>query len=435
MLTREENELVTRVGPGTPMGDVFRRYWQPFLRSVDIPEVDGPPVRVELLGEKLVAFRDSSGKVGLVDEFCPHRLASMFYGINGDGGLLCIYHGWKFDREGRCTEMPSDEPDSRFKDKVRITSYPVVEAGGMLWCYMGPPEKQPGFPPFMYNLLPPEHTAVAKVPIYCNWLQSAEGNIDSTHLGTLHATYADRIPMDVETDQPGYPSPRFSLYVRASYRYAQVNVQDTDYGFRLIAVRPTDKGNQHLRINCHILPHITFIAAQRGQGTFHMTVPVNDEMSVRFSGGFNADRPLTEAERQAILFNNVDTVGERRQRAENDYLIDRRAQKTSMYAGGIWPIAAQDFPVTESMGGGAIVDRTKEHLYAADAAIIRLRQQLIALARNLREGIEPPDISKMPLDKIRSEEIIIGPDEDPYRVAAHAGERAGRGERLITAKR
>ncbi|MFN0072799.1 MAG: Rieske 2Fe-2S domain-containing protein [Chloroflexota bacterium] len=433
MLTREENELVTQTDRGTPMGELFRRYWQPFLLSQELPEPDGAPIRVGLLGEKLITFRDSDGRVGLIQENCPHRGASLFYGLNQNCGVTCVYHGFKFNAEGKCIDTPSDAPGNDFRERVRMRAYPVIESAGLCWAYMGPPEKRPAPPGFIFNHLPPEHVVAARVPIYCNWLQSVEGNIDSTHLGTLHTYYQDLNPIGIETDKPGYCSPQYSLYIRAKYRYAQIDVQDTDYGFRLIAVRPTDKGNQHVRINCHVLPEHTFIAAQGRAGSLLNAVPVDDHNCFRVHIQYNEDRPFTADERIAFqeraMLMDPANPSLRLKREENHYMIDRQAQKRTFYA-GIWPIPEQDYAMTESMG--KIFDRTNEQLYPADAAIIRLRQQLITAARNLQNGIEPPGLSNnIPWGKIRSEEIIIGPNDDPWQVANDAGEAAARGEKLI----
>lgn len=433
MLSKEDNELVCRTDPGTSMGALFRRYWHPFLLSQELPEPDGAPVKVGLLGEKLVAFRDSDGRVGLLQENCPHRGASLYFAISQDCGLTCIYHGFRFNVEGKCIDAPSDSPDSDFQDRVRMRAYPVVESAGVLWTYMGPREKQPPAPSFIFNELPPEHVVASRVPIYCNWLQSVEGNIDSTHLGTLHTYYQDRTPVDVETDKPGYPSPRYSLYIRAKYRYARIDVQDTTYGFRLIAVRPTDMGNQHVRINCHILPELTFIASAGRAGGVLNAVPIDDYNCMRFAIQYNQDRAFTADERVAMQARSMvmdpHNPKLRLKRADNDYMLDRAAQRTKHFA-GIWPIPEQDYAVTESMG--RIYDRTQEQLYHADAAIIRLRQQLISAARNLEQGIEPPGLDpSFEFNRIRSEEIIIGPDDDPWLVAADAGENTRRGERLL----
>src|SRR3984885_7027362 len=171
MLSKEDNERLVRVGAGTPTGDLMRRYWLPALTAEELPERDGAPVRVRLLGEDLVAFRDSSGRVGLVDAFCPHRRAPMFFGRNEECGLRCVYHGWKFDADGTCVDMPSEPPDSLFKTKVTITAYPTWEGGGIVWTYMGPPEHQPPHPDYELVRTPATHRYTSKTYEECNWLQ------------------------------------------------------------------------------------------------------------------------------------------------------------------------------------------------------------------------------------------------------------------------
>ncbi|MQG76364.1 MAG: Rieske 2Fe-2S domain-containing protein [SAR202 cluster bacterium] len=434
MLSTEENELICRVGPGTPMGDLMRRYWHPFLLVDELLDADGPPVRVRLLGEDLIAFRNTNGEVGLLDERCPHRGASLFFAINQECGMMCIYHGWKFDVNGDCVDMPSDLPGSTFKEKVHARAYPCIESAGVIWTYMGPSEKRPPAPNFIFNNLPEENVLARRVPIYCNYLQSLEGNIDSTHLGTLHVNYADKVPADLDTDLPGYCSQRFSRYTLAKYRYAKVDIQDTDYGFRLIAARPTDSGNQHIRINCHVLPYTSFIAGQqRGQQSVLIHVPADDENCFRISINFRPNQPFSGAERRERRYadsSNLEDDGKtRRNRKVNDWNINRYDQKHTILA-GIWPFGDQDYAVTESMG--PILDRTKEHLYGGDAAIIRVRQMLATAARNLQEGIEPPATNgDVPYAQIQGEEIIIGPDDDAWLIAANAGETAKRGERLL----
>ena len=432
MLTREDNELICRTGPGTPMGRVLRRYWHPCLLSADLPTNDGPPVQVKILGEDLVAFRDSEGRVGLIGERCPHRGASLYYGLNGGGRLMCIYHGWKFDADGNCVDMPSDMPGSRFLEKVHTTAYPVVETAGMVWTYMGPRDLQPPPPDFLFNRLPPDQVVAAKSPVYCNYLQSIEGNIDSSHLGTLHRRHADFTLEPDETDRPGVPSAHQRSYLLAHYRFAEINVQDTAYGFRLIGMRPTDAGHRHLRITSHVFPVCSMIASPGvASGTFFI-VPTDDENCMRFFVRCNPDRAITDDERASTYAENtiMDPADPRRRlkRADNEYLIDRAVQRTTLVS-GIWPNPEQDYAVTESMG--RIVDRTREHLYSADGAIIRLRQLMIRAAKGLDEGIDLPALDPgIPYHLIRSEEVIVREDDDPWLAGADAGETARPGERL-----
>src|SRR5487761_1247257 len=190
MLTREENELLTGIGPGTPMGGMLRRYWLPACLSSEIAEPDSDPVRVRLLGEDLVAFRDSEGRIGLVSEYCTHRGASLFFGRNEEGGLRCLYHGWKYDVEGRILDTPCEPADSTFKERLRQPTYPVHEAGDMVWAYMGPPEKLPAFPNFEWTLVPPANRSIAKMRADCNYIQSLEGTLDYAHAMILHSGWA-----------------------------------------------------------------------------------------------------------------------------------------------------------------------------------------------------------------------------------------------------
>jgi phenylpropionate dioxygenase-like ring-hydroxylating dioxygenase large terminal subunit len=186
MTTREQNDVLCLTGPGTPMGDLFRRYWIPALLASEIPEPDCPPVRVKLMSERLLAFRDSDGKVGLIDEFCAHRGVSLWFGRNEEGGLRCPYHGWKYDVTGQCTEVPSEPVESGYCSKIKLKSYPCVELGDVIWAYMGPPELQPPLPGFEWARVPAAHRFVSKRTQECNWLQAMEGGIDSVHVSFLH---------------------------------------------------------------------------------------------------------------------------------------------------------------------------------------------------------------------------------------------------------
>ncbi len=424
MLSEKENEFLTRTGPGTPMGELFRRYWLPFHLRDEAPEADDAPLRVRLLSEDLLLWRDTEGRLGLIQERCPHRGTSLFYGVNDQNGLRCCYHGWKFDVAGNCTDMPSDAPGSTFKERVRARAYPVLESGGALWAYMGPAEKRPPEPRFSMNVLPSECVATFRFETYCNYLQSMEGDIDTTHISTLHLRYEnEKEPPDDGTDRPGYPSRALAGYISASRKYARVEVQDTDYGLRLIAVRTTPRGNQFLRINCQVIPFMTFIASQRGDGICYTSVPIDDHSCMRIGFTIHRHKPFTPEEREGLKQERMHFEADGRtrlMRSDNDYLIDRAAQKT-ITPSGIIPTREQDAAATESMG--PVMDRTQEHLYHADAAIIRYRQLLMNAARNLQEGEEPASLDPgIPFERIRSEEIIIGPEEDPFQVACDAGE-------------
>src|SRR5213592_676816 len=186
MLTHEMNEFLTHTGPGTPMGELFRRYWIPALLDSELPERDCPPVRVKLLGEKLVAFRDSEGRIGVIDEFCAHRGVSLWFGRNEECGLRCAYHGWKYDVNGQCVDLPSEPEESHIRQRIKLKSYPCVELGGVIWTYMGPPEEKPPLPNFEWVHLPPSHRVTTKRWQESNYLQAIEGGIDSSHVSFLH---------------------------------------------------------------------------------------------------------------------------------------------------------------------------------------------------------------------------------------------------------
>ena len=231
MLTAAENERVTRVGPGTPMGNVMRRYWQPAALSSELPENDGAPLRVRLLGEDLIAFRDSAGKVGLVDAFCPHRRAPMFFGRNEECGLRCVYHGWKFDRSGACVDMPSEPPDSLFKTKVTIAAYPAWEGGGIVWTYMGPPGTAPAPPDYEWMRAPATHAMVSKTFEHCNWLQAMEGGLDTAHSTFLHNNrLGDNTVLRTRDGAP------------------RIEVEKNEYGYRYASLRNLGADGAYVRI-------------------------------------------------------------------------------------------------------------------------------------------------------------------------------------------
>jgi phthalate 4,5-dioxygenase len=193
--SRDDNKLLTEVGPGTPMGDLMRRYWFPALRADELPAPDCPPVRVKLLGEPLVAFRDSEDRIGLIDEFCAHRRVSLWFGRNEECGLRCPYHGWKYDVTGQCVDLPSEPEETGMRSRIKLKAYPCIERGGIIWTYMGPPELKPAPPGFEWALVPPEQRYISKRLQECNYLQAVEGGIDSSHVSFLHdaALKGDRL--------------------------------------------------------------------------------------------------------------------------------------------------------------------------------------------------------------------------------------------------
>ena len=436
MLSTEDNELLCRVGPGTRMGNLLRRYWMPALLSEEIPEPDSPPVRVKLLGEEMVAFRDTDGKVGLLDNYCPHRRASLFFGRNEECGLRCVYHGWKFDVNGACVDMPSEPAESNFKDKVKITAYPTVERGGAVYAYMGPPALQPPFLTFQALSYPDNHMMANRMFSSCNYMQALEGNIDSSHVGFLHAAWENLLaPVNPETDVvgvPAYTAPSdpntptsIGFRTRGFSRAPMVQVQDTPYGFRYAGIRETPAGHKHIRVTTVIFLIYQMVARLPGERPgYSAFVPIDDESCYRWNFNANPDRPYTDEERSSIRRGNAqrDESGNQIRGMWNDYLINRDAQRSATYT-GIVGIQTQDLAVTESMG--AVTDRSREHLGGTDSAIIKFRRMLINAARDMMEGIDPPMPDPSIVVKVRSHEEIIPGGADWRLYGAYAGEDAG----------
>ncbi|HVV18948.1 MAG TPA: Rieske 2Fe-2S domain-containing protein, partial [Pseudonocardiaceae bacterium] len=420
MLSEENNEILTRVGPGTPMGELLRRYWTPALMSLEIPEPDSPPVRTRLLGENLVAFRDTDGKVGLVKEACPHRGASLFFGRNEESGLRCPYHGWKFDTEGTCVDMPSEPPTSTFKNRVKLGAYPVHESGGIVWAYLGPRDTMTPFRDFGTESLPANRVYVRKQLAMCNWIQTMEGNLDSAHISFLHQFDGAADIPDDGTDKPGYPSNAMSWKFWRHDRAPRLEIHDTWYGYRYAAIRTTPNDNTHVRITDYCVPYTTIVAANPYTTRQLMIVPIDDENCWRYNfttqvdanpNGYGGENLFSYAPFATPFLNRESGITPREYTAENDYLIDREDQRTATYS-GIRDFVSQDFMVTESMG--PIYDRTQEHLGSTDKAVVRMRNILLRAAKGLPEGVEPPALATGDHDfrTIRSAEKIIEADED-----------------------
>ena len=427
MLTVEENELMTRVGPGTPMGEVLRRYWVPATLSTELPDPDCPPIRVRILGEDLVAFRDTNGDVGLLDNFCPHRRASLFFGRNEEYGLRCVYHGWKFDINGDCVDMPSEPAESNFKDKVKIKAYPAYEAGGVVWAYMGPAALMPPRMTFEVLGLPDDQVMVNRNYSLCNFVQAMEGSIDSSHIGFLHRNLneLDMSDFDDGTDKLGFPSTKMSTKIRGAFRNPHLSVQKTDYGIRYAGIRTTPNGHQHLRITANIFPFFNMTSRLPDQGVgLSCFMPVDDETHYRYNISGKLDRPFTpeERERRGASPRGVDENGQPLRGKWNDFLIDRKMQKEVSYT-GITGVNTQDQAVTESME--PITDRWNEHLGTTDAAIIHVRRALVNAARQYQEGDEPPPIPPDIMHNIRAHEEIVPADADWRLYGAFAGEDRG----------
>lgn len=415
MLSVEDNEAITRIGPGTLMGNLMREYWLPGLLSSELPYPDCDPVRIKLLGEDLVAFRDTNGKVGLLQDLCPHRGASLYLGRNEDCGLRCIYHGWKFDVTGQCVDMPSEPPQSVFKDKVRAPAYPTEERGGAVFVYMGPREVPPPFPrieAWEY----PEGSVTRARQTPCNWLQVLEGNID-----TIHAAFLHRGAWEADW----YPEGSFGYY-SLKQRWATFEVADTDSGTIYGAYRPGPPGENYWRIGKFMFPCWSTAAAGVMGHTIGDTcwVPMDDTHTMVFSinlasqgRGQGVLRLPPEEERPAepeILPNTTDWYGRFRSiyDKENDWLLNRERQRSLWsFAGMDYFTANEDRAVQESMG--PILPRQIEHLGTTDKMVIRVRQRLLDAARGLASGRLPPPALDTPEVYLgRVGQIFIPEDAD-----------------------
>jgi len=401
MLSDEENKFLTRVGPGTPMGNLMRQYWLPALLASELPEPDCRPVRVLLLGERLVAFRDSRGRAGLLANQCPHRGASLFFGRSEDGGLRCVYHGWKFDTDGRCREMPNEPVENNLRNEVRAIAYPCRERGGIIWAYMGPRSETPPLPLLEATLLPEHERATVAYSRACNWLQGLEGDIDTCHAGFLH--FGGLRPEDA----PAGSFKRLCIEVRSP----GLDVADTEGGAMYATFRPEEPGWVDCRIIHFLFPFyaLTEFGVLGADVMFGGWVPMDDEHLMFFGVKKVRDRSNGAGDGPGFetVANSTDWLGRFRLSANagNDYFVDAEKQRQGDYT-GITGIFTQDAAVTESMG--PIINRAEEHLGASDAMIIRVRQRLIAAARALAErGLTPPGVDMPAAYAVKSGGVLL----------------------------
>ena len=405
MLRAEQNELLTRTGPGSVMGDLIRRYWIPALLTEELPEPDCPPVRVKLLSERLIAFRDSDGKLGLIDEFCAHRGVSLWFGRNEECGLRCAYHGWKYDVSGQCVDIPSEPEESGFRQKIRLRSYPLAERGGVLWAYMGPPESKPPLPEYEFATVPQEQTFISKRFQECNYLQAMEGGIDSSHVSFLHRGALNKDPL--------FKGAKGNQYNLDDFQ-PKFEVVESAGGLLIGARRKAEDGNFYWRITQWLMPFFTAIPP-RGDHPMHghFWVPIDDETCWAWSYDYHPVRALSASELQAMKDGHGVHVkyipGTYRplQNKDNDYLIDRQAQKEGRSFSGVDGFSMQDASVQESMG--PIQDRTRENLVTTDNGIIMARHLLMRAAKALQKGIEPPGRDPV-TQRVRSASLVLPPD-------------------------
>jgi phthalate 4,5-dioxygenase oxygenase subunit len=402
MMSTEDNEKLTHTDRKTDMGEYLRSFWIPAMVLSEVPDRDEAPVRLRLLGEDLIVFRATDGKIGVMDEHCPHRRASLFFGRNEECGIRCVYHGWKFDTDGNCVEMPSEPPESDYRRKVKARAYAAREAGGLLWVFMGDQATIAAMPDFEWLDLPEGHLFASRWEQECNSIQAMEGELDASHVSFLHRRL-DKIDDNNQALTGSYfqedRSPRW-------------HVRDTDYGFIAASQRNVDDNKSYWRLNQFLLPFYTMITPSPGSALMtRMWVPKDDTHCWVIAVSFRRDRPLGSEEVRA--WRNGENTHRRvihgttipTETRANDYGIDRRAQKTLSFT-GIEGIRAQDAMVTES--AGPIVDRSQEHLGTSDIAIVKMRRRLMAEARKFQEtGERPLPTRENRLYRIRAHQVVL----------------------------
>lgn len=419
MLNQTDNEYLCRIGPGTPMGEWMREYWLPAIRSDELPSPDCPPVRIMLMGEALIGYRTTSGAVGLMQNACPHRGASMFFGRNEEEGLRCVYHGWKFDVTGACVDMPSEPAESNFKNKVKARAYPTHERNGIIWAYMGRRTTPPPLPEIEANIVSAPG-AVSVLFRDCNWMQGLEGEMDTVHAAFLH----------YGSENVSTATGPFDKY-HYGQRAAKFVTVETEYGLMNGAYRPAEEDSYYWRCTQILWPFYHMIpGGVMGEGVrMGAYVPMDDEHHMQWEiGVFKPDGTAADPRaNQRGLANMNSPLGSRRipngtgwyerhrsdQNLTNDFLINREEQASGKSFTGIAGIRIQDCAVTETMG--TIYNRSREHLGTTDAFIIRARRKLIAMAKAHEEtGAVPAGVDDASVYRQRSGEMVLPRNKDFY---------------------
>jgi len=423
MMDQAENDFLCQTDAGTPMGDLFRRFWVPFLISSEIAEPDCDPVRVRLMGEDLIAFRDTDGRIGLIDQFCAHRGVSLWFGRNEECGLRCPYHGWKYDVDGNCIELPSEADNPKIMSRMKLKSYPCIEKAGVIWTYMGPPELKPAEPNLEWTNVPEENLYVSKRIQECNYLQALEGGIDSSHVTWLHGG-------NLKSD-PLFKGSKGNQY-NARDLMPVFEVEPFEGGLLIAARRNADNDQYYWRITPWILPWHTLIAPRADHPIGgHVWVPIDDHTCWTWSFNYHPSRPLSADERAAMEagkgIHTVNVPGTFIPAANktNDYLMDRDAQRAGTSFSGVEGIAMQDASLQESMG--FVQDRSRENLCGTDNGIVMTRKYLIRAAEANRDG---KDIMGLDPEHQRVRSAAI---ELPKDVKFHEGARDGLFAKLGTA--
>jgi phenylpropionate dioxygenase-like ring-hydroxylating dioxygenase large terminal subunit len=404
------------------MGELMRQYWIPAALSSELAS-DGAPVRLMLLGERLIAFRDSAGKVGVMDHRCPHRGASLFLGRNEEGGIRCIYHGWKFDVAGTCLDMPNVTPQQDFKHKVKAKGYKAVERAGLVWVYMGSRAEAPPLPALEILDVPEDEVKVSLIQRDCNYLQALEGDIDTSHFGFLHAGHVD--PHEVADEDP--------FRHTVAFRAPEYQIADTAWGTQYAGYRPAGPGLTYWRFANFLFPF--WIQAPNGEFGSHVHarawVPLDDGHTMfcflwwkrgasamtQPQPAFKDGAPIGGTGRgNKFLPNTTDWLGRWRLAANpsNDWGMDRAAQRNNEIYSGIDGIHLQDQAITESMG--PVVDHTLEHLAPSDQMITRTRRRLLMAARALRDaGTLPPGVEDAKVFRGARSGYFVSDDNSPWQ--------------------
>jgi len=384
-LTHQDNELLCRVEGDAPMGQMIRRYWIPACMIEEVPEPDGTPVRVRILGEDLVAFRDTTGRAGVIGEHCPHRRASLLFGRNEECGLRCLYHGWKMDVEGNVLEMASEPESDRVRPTIKHKAYPTREAGGFVWVYMGPPDTMPPFEAPAFAPTEDTRVSIVKVQVPCNWAQILEGAIDSAHSSSLHST-------DIPTGAGERTMATGGVWARPTNDKApRLQVERTGYGMRYAAIRRPIRNpetDDYVRITTFIAPITVMIPPNNVYGLANVNVPMNDTSTMFYfiawsdwgSGVDPEDWRKFCACRVGV---DLDEQYRRVRKRDNNYLQDRKAMKVGDHT-GIPGIPNQDMAMWETMG--PIADRSQEHLGASDIAIVQFRRIMVDAVKRFARG-------------------------------------------------
>ena len=417
--TREENEWLTRVGPGTLMGNLFRQYWIPVTPATDLGEAGGRPLRVKLLGEDLVLFRAGDGQVGMIGAYCSHRLAPLFFGRVEEDGLRCPYHGWKFATSGKCIEMPNIPPEQQFGDEIHHPGYPCVERGGIIWTYMGPAKDLGPLPDLEFLRVPDSDRNYRLFYQECNYLQVLEGGIDPTHVMWLHSPY-DLSDEELTTQQQ--PAQHLIANRSGARTPMDIEIADSAGGFTYGARRPAAEGKSLWRVNQFIMPFYT-MPPGGDQQQARAYIPVDDESCVKWQIKWYPSQDLKASSREtlrapfggeaydpptnSVPFGHVRTQAKR----SNDYLIDWQIHRTRRF--GIAGVNLQDVCVTENEGPAPILDRTKEHLCSGDFSVIKARRMLLQAAHALRKNGTVPIGARDPsVYRVRGCSAIVPDDAD-----------------------